>query len=236
MNFSLIFYIIGWSLNADAAFMLPPVLVSLIYGESIRALLLSALICLICGITLTCRRPANRYFTLKESYLTAALTWIILSLGGMLPFLLSGSITSPVNALFESVSGFTTTGASILADVEAVPHGILFWRSMTHWIGGMGVLVFLIAIIPLFGGSKMNLMKAESPGPSVTRILPTAKESAGVLYRIYIFMTLLQTVLLAAGGMPLFDALTITLGPRILRTETAAVVSAALAMQLWGDI
>ena len=212
MNFSLIFYIIGWSLNADAAFMLPPVLVSLIYGESIRALLLSALICLICGITLTCRRPANRYFTLKESYLTAALTWIILSLGGMLPFLLSGSITSPVNALFESVSGFTTTGASILADVEAVPHGILFWRSMTHWIGGMGVLVFLIAIIPLFGGSKMNLMKAESPGPSVTRILPTAKESAGVLYRIYIFMTLLQTVLLAAGGMPLFDALTITLG------------------------
>ena len=212
MNFSLIFYMIGWSLSIEAAFMIPSLLVSLIYHESVGALILSVILCIIIGRGLTIRKPENRYFTLKEGYLSAALVWIVLSLAGMLPFLLSGIIPDPVNALFESVSGFTTTGASILSDVEAVPHGILFWRSMTHWIGGMGVLVFLIAIIPMFDGSKMNLMKAESPGPSVTRIMPTAKESAGVLYKIYFFLTVLQIVLLAAGGMPMFDSLAITFG------------------------
>ena len=212
MNFSLIFYMIGWSLSIEAAFMIPSLLVSLIYHESVGPLILSVIFCIIIGRGLTIRKPENRYFTLKEGYLSAALVWIVLSLAGMLPFLLSGIIPDPVNALFESVSGFTTTGASILSDVEAVPHGILFWRSMTHWIGGMGVLVFLIAIIPMFDGSKMNLMKAESPGPSVTRIMPTAKESAGVLYKIYFFLTVLQIVLLAAGGMPMFDSLAITFG------------------------
>ena len=212
MNFSLIFYMIGWSLSIEAAFMIPSLLVSLIYHESVGPLILSVILCIIIGRGLTIRKPENRYFTLKEGYLSAALVWIVLSLAGMLPFLLSGIIPDPVNALFESVSGFTTTGASILSDVEAVPHGILFWRSMTHWIGGMGVLVFLIAIIPMFDGSKMNLMKAESPGPSVTRIMPTAKESAGVLYKIYFFLTVFQIVLLAAGGMPMFDSLAITFG------------------------
>ncbi|MBR2737026.1 MAG: TrkH family potassium uptake protein [Firmicutes bacterium] len=212
MNLPLIFYIVGWMLNTEALFMAPSILVSLIYGESCSSLLISALICLGCGAALTIRKPQNRNFTLKEGYLSAALVWIIMSLTGMLPFLLSRSITDPVEALFEAMSGFTTTGASILSDIEALPHGVFFWRSTTHWIGGMGVLVFLIAIIPLFGGSKMNLMKAESPGPSITRILPTAKETAGALYKIYIGMTLLQILLLLAGGMPAFDALTITFG------------------------
>lgn len=212
MNFSLIFYMIGWSLSIEALFMIPSVIVSLIYQENCVSLILSVILCLIIGRALTFRKPGDRYFTLKEGYLSAALVWIVLSLTGMLPFLFSGVITDPINALFEAVSGFTTTGASILSDIEAVPHGILFWRSTTHWLGGMGVLVFLIAIIPMFDGSKMNLMKAESPGPSVTRIMPTAKESAGALYRIYFFLTVLQIVLLAAGGMPLFDSLAITFG------------------------
>ena len=212
MNLPLVFHIIGWCLNAEAAFMAPSILVSYLYRENLGPMLFSVIICLSAGISLTFRKPADRHFTLKEGYISAALAWIIMSLTGMLPFLFSGIISNPIDALFESISGFTTTGASILTDVEAVPHGILFWRSMTHWIGGMGVLVFLIAIIPLFGGSKMNLIKAESPGPSVTRILPTARESAGMLYKIYIFMTILQAMLLAAGGMPLFDSLTITMG------------------------
>lgn len=212
MNISLIIYMIGWCFNVEAAFMTPAVLVSLIYHEDCEALLLSTALCLTAGVLLILRKPADRNFTLKEGYLSAALVWIGISLAGMLPFLLSGTIAEPVDAYFEAMSGFTTTGASILSDVEAVPHGLLFWRSLTHWIGGMGVLVLLIAIIPMFGGSKMNLMKAESPGPSVTRILPTARESAGALYAIYFVMTVLQILLLLAGGMPLFDSLTITFG------------------------
>lgn len=212
MNFPLIFYMTGWCLNVEAAFMTPAVLVSLWYHENFSPILLSEILCLTVGILLTFRKPANRNFTLKEGYLSAALVWIVISLVGMLPFLFSGAISEPVDAYFESMSGFTTTGASILSDIEALPHGILFWRSLTHWIGGMGVLVLLIAIIPMFGGSKMNLMKAESPGPSVTRILPTARESAGALYAIYFAMTILQVLLLLAGGMPLFHSLTITFG------------------------
>lgn len=212
MNYSLIFYIIGWTLNIEAAFMAPSVVVSLLYKESCSALLVSILICLIPGILLTIRKPKNGIFTLKEGYFSASLVWIVMSLAGMLPFLFSGFIPNPIDALFESISGFTTTGASILTDVEALSHGILFWRSTTHWIGGMGVMVFIVALLPLLGGSKMNLIKAESPGPSVTRILPTAKQSALALYKIYISMTVLQFVFLLLTGMPVFDSLTITFG------------------------
>lgn len=142
-----------------------------------------------------------------------ALSWIIMSVFGALPFLFSKTILNPVDALFETVSGFTTTGASILSSVEDLPYCILFWRSFTHWIGGMGVLVFLLTLLPLTGGGyHMNLMKAESPGPSVSKLLPKVRSTATVLYTLYIALSLIELVFLLIGGMPLFDALTIMFG------------------------
>ena len=131
---------------------------------------------------------------------------------GALPFVISGSIPHPVDALFETVSGFTTTGSSILSDVEALPKCMLFWRSFTHWVGGMGVLVFMLTILPMSGGYHMNLMRAESPGPSVERFVPTVKSTAKILYGIYICLSLLELLLLLVGKMPMFDALTLTFG------------------------
>lgn len=214
MNFALIFYMIGWILEAEAVLLLPAGITALICHESCSsAIFITAVICAVPGLLLLLfRRPARREFSLKEGYLTVALSWILLSLTGMLPFLISGEIADPINAFFETVSGFTTTGSSILTDIDHMPHGLLFWRSFMHWIGGMGILVFVISVVPLVGGTRMNLMKAESPGPSVTRILPTAKNSARILYVIYGAMTLTQIGLLLASGMQPFDALTISFG------------------------
>lgn len=213
MNYSIIFYIIGWILNLEAAFMLPSCLVALIYQENSGwSLVAAVLLCLLIGLPLVIRKPKNRVFYLREGFATTALCWIVLSCVGALPFVLSGYIPNPVDALFETVSGFTTTGASILTDVEALPHCLLFWRSFTHWIGGMGVLVFLLTLIPLTGGSHMNLMKAESPGPSVTRLVPKVKSTAKILYMIYMVLTIIEIFLLLFGGMPLFDSITLSLG------------------------
>ena len=131
---------------------------------------------------------------------------------GALPFIFSGSIPNPVDAIFETVSDFTTTGASILADVEILPHCVLIWRSFTHWIGGMGVLVFILSLLPLTGGYHMNLMKAESPGPSVSKLVPKVQSTAKILYGIYFVMTVIQIILLLLGGMPLFDSLCAAFG------------------------
>ena len=131
---------------------------------------------------------------------------------GALPFIFSGSIPNPVDAIFETASGFTTTGASILADVEILPHCVLIWRSFTHWIGGMGVLVFILSLLPLTGGYHMNLMKAESPGPSVSKLVPKVQSTAKILYGIYFVMTVIQIILLLLGGMPLFDSLCAAFG------------------------
>ena len=213
MNYSMIAYITGWVLKVEAAFLILPCFVALIYREEeIRAFLLSILICGGTGLVLTRKRPGSTMFNIKDGYVTVALCWIVMSIMGALPFLFSGTITNPADALFETVSGFTTTGASILTDVEVVSKCVLFWRSFTHWIGGMGVLVFLLTVLPMVGGSHMNLMKAESPGPSVSRLVPKVKSTAKILYGIYIAMTILQVVLLLIGRMPLFDALTITFG------------------------
>lgn len=164
MNYSIVFYIIGWILNIEAAFMLLPCITALIYRESSGwAFVVTIAICLLIGLPLTIRKPQNRVFYLREGFVSTALSWIVLSCTGALPFIFSGVIPDPVDALFETVSGFTTTGASILKNVEALPYCMLFWRSFTHWIGGMGVLVFLLCLLPLTGGSHMNLMKAESP-------------------------------------------------------------------------
>ncbi|MBQ7840901.1 MAG: TrkH family potassium uptake protein [Lachnospiraceae bacterium] len=213
MNYSIILYVIGWVLNIQAALMVLPCITALIYGEkSGWAFVITMAVCLIIGLPLVIKKPKNRVFYLRESFISTALSWIVLSIFGALPFWISGHIPNPVDALFETVSGFTTTGASILKDVEALPYCLLMWRSFTHWIGGMGVLVFLLTLIPMTGGSHMNLMKAESPGPSVSRLVPKVRSTAKILYAIYIVLTLIQIVLLLIGGMPLFDSLTLSFG------------------------
>ncbi|HIR93265.1 MAG TPA: TrkH family potassium uptake protein [Candidatus Egerieimonas intestinavium] len=213
MNFPIIFHILGWVLNMEAVLMVPSVITGFIYGEAaVTSFFWTMAICLIIGVPLALYKPKDRIFYVREGFVTVALCWIIMSIMGSLPFLFSGSITHPIDALFETVSGFTTTGASILPEVESLPKCILFWRSFTHWIGGMGVLVFLLSILPMAGGSHINLMKAESPGPIVGRMAPTVQSTAKILYKIYVAMTILQVILLLLGGMPLFDSLTISFG------------------------
>ena len=157
------------------------------------------------------QKAKKQGFYAKEGFVSVALGWIILSFMGSLPFYISGQIPNFFDALFETISGFSTTGSSILSDVEALDYCMLFWRSFTHWIGGMGVLVFILAILPLARGESMHIMRAESPGPSV-KLVPRMRTSASLLYGIYIGMTVLQILLLLAGRMPIFDALTLTFG------------------------
>lgn len=213
MNYAMIAYVIGWILNCEGFLMLLSCLTAVIYQETAGFSFAAAMaLCFLFGVPLTVRKPKNMVFYTKEGFVSVSLSWIVLSVMGSLPFLFSGSITNPVDALFETVSGFTTTGASILSDVEALPRCILFWRSFTHWIGGMGVLVFILSLLPLTGGYHMNLMKAESPGPSVEKLVPKIQSTAKILYSIYVAMTILEVLLLLAGNMPLFDALTTTFG------------------------
>ena len=214
MNYSIVRYIIGKVLYFEAAFMGLPCVTAIIYQEhSGWAFFFTALLCILLAYLLTRKRPANDTFYVKEGFVTVALSWIVLSIMGALPFLFCGSITNPVDAQFETVSGFTTTGASILKDVEILPKCVLMWRSFTHWIGGMGVLVFLLTFIQGHGsGSHMNLMKAESPGPSVSKLTPTVQSTAKILYLIYVVLTVIEIILLLLGGMPLFDSLTTSFG------------------------
>ena len=213
MNYSIVFYIIGWILNFEAAFMALPTAVALIYRESeVWCFLATMAVCLMVGMILVRRKPKNQIFYVAESFVAVSLSWVLLSVMGAVPFVLSGYIPNPIDALFETVSGFTTTGASILSSVEQLPKCLLFWRSFTHWIGGMGVLVFLLSVLPMVGGSHMNLMKAESPGPIVSRLVPKVQMTAKLLYQIYLGMTILEAVILILGKMPIFDAITITVG------------------------
>ena len=213
MNGSAITFIIGWILNIEAALMLPSCAVALLYREPCGwAFAVTMALCLAIGVPRVMMGMKRKVFHARESLVTVSLSWVMLSVMGALPFFLSGTIPSFVDALFETVSGFTTTGASILSAVEGLPRCMLFWRSFTHWIGGMGVLVFLLSILPLTGGYHMNLMKAESPGPSVSKLVPKVQSTAKILYGIYIVLTLLEIVLLLLGGMPLFDALTTAFG------------------------
>ena len=213
MNYSMVFYILGHILKFESAFLMLPVLVGLIYAENdVIPYLLTAALCLLLGIVFTRRKPASPSLYTREGFVTVALSWIAMSIFGALPFVWSGDIPSYIDALFETISGFTTTGASILTDVEALSRTNLFWRSFTHWIGGMGVFVFIMAILPLMGGSTMNLMKAESPGPSVSKLVPHVKDTAKILYGMYLGITVCELVLLCIFGMPLFDALCTTFG------------------------
>ena len=214
MNYSMIFFIIGWVFIIEAALMAPSALVAVLYSErSIWAFAAAIGLCLLLGVPLVRKQPANKVFYAKEGCVTVALSWIVMSLMGALPFVFSGVIPSIVDAMFETVSGFTTTGASILKDVEVLPRCMLFWRSFTHWIGGMGVLVFLLCLLPMSGGGySMNLMKAESPGPSVSKLVPKVRSTAKLLYGLYVTLSLLELALLLLGSMPLFDALCTTFG------------------------
>ena len=224
MNYSMIFFIIGWVFIIEAALMAPSALVAVLSSErSIWAFAAAIGLCLLLGVPLVRKQPANKVFYAKEGCVTVALSWIVMSLMGALPFVFSGVIPSIVDAMFETVSGFTTTGASILKDVEVLPRCMLFWRSFTHWIGGMGVLVFvlvgmgvlvfLLCLLPMSGGGySMNLMKAESPGPSVSKLVPKVRSTAKLLYGLYVALSLLELALLLLGSMPLFDALCTTFG------------------------
>lgn len=213
MNYSIVLYILGCVLKFESAFLVLPIFVGLIYKEdSSLSYLLVALICLGLGLLLTRKKPKSPNLYTREGFVTVALSWIVMSIFGALPFVLTEDIPSYVDALFETISGFTTTGASILSEVETLTKASLFWRSFTHWIGGMGVFVFIMAILPLMGGSTMNLMKAESPGPSVSKLVPHVKDTAKILYGLYIAMTFCEVILLTIFGMPLFDSLTTSFG------------------------
>lgn len=213
MNTSMIRYILGNILKLQALFLLLPSGVALIYREATFIPYITvSLSCLILGFMMTWKKVNDHVFYLKEGCVATALSWIVLSLSGAFPFMLTGEIPHFMDALFETVSGFTTTGSSILSNVEALSHSSLLWRSFTHWIGGMGVLVFLLAVIPMSGGSNINLMKAESPGPSVGKLVPKIRSTARILYMIYIGLSILMFVFLLFGKMPLFDALATTFG------------------------
>ena len=213
MNYRIIAYIVGWVFKLQAIFMILPVLTAVVYGEKdIFAFFAAIVVCLVIGLPLTRKKPTNKVFYIKDGCVAVALSWIVLSITGAIPFVLSGAIPHPIDAIFETVSGFTTTGASILTEVESLPRSILFWRSFSHWIGGMGVLVFLLSLLPLAGGYHMNLMRAESPGPSVSKLVPKVQSTAKILYSIYLGMTVLQIIFLLLGKVPLFDTLCITFG------------------------
>lgn len=213
MNVAIIRYILGYILKIEGLFLMLPSVVAAIYHEKEGFFYLGVgVFCIIFGILLSLKKPSDSVFYLKEGCVATALSWIFLSIFGAIPFFLTGEIPSYADALFETVSGFTTTGASILSDVEALSHCSLFWRSFTHWIGGMGVLVFLLAIVPMTGGSHMNLMRAESPGPSVGKLVPKVRYTARILYLIYLGLTILEFVLLLCGGMPVFDSMTTSFG------------------------
>ena len=212
MNYGIILNTLGWVMNIEALCMTLPLLCAFVYKESIIPFAVAIGICLAFGLPFVIKSPKNKTFYSKEGFITVALSWIVISFLGAVPFVVSGYIPDFVDAFFETVSGFTTTGASILSDVEALPKSLIFWRSFTHWIGGMGVLVFLVALLPLSGGSNMYLLKAESPGPSVSKLVPKVKSTAKILYVIYISMTFIQIILLLLGGMDLFDSLTLTFG------------------------
>lgn len=208
MNYAMIAYLSGVIILIEAGFMLLPALVALIYGEASGIWFLVAVAAAgLLGFLLLLRKPKRRTMYAKEGFVITALAWILISLIGAAPFTLSGQIPSYLDAVFEMVSGFTTTGSSIVPNVEALDHCMNFWRCLSHWLGGMGILVFMLAIVNLGGGQTNHLLRAESPGPSVSKMMPNMRKSSAVLYGIYMFMTVVLVILLLLGGMPLFDSL-----------------------------
>ena len=208
MNIKMLIYILGKVLLIEGVLMLLPIGCGWIYGESETVYFLAcALAYVTLGYLISFKKPKNMTVFIKDGCVATALSWVVLSIAGCIPFILTGEIPSFTDAMFETASGFSTTGASILTNVEAMSHVSLMWRSLTHWIGGMGVLVFLLAVVPMAGGSNMNLMRAESPGPTVGKIVPKVRSTAKMLYLIYLAMTITEIVILTICGMPLFDSI-----------------------------
>lgn len=210
MNRRMIINAVGLVLRVEAALLLLPAVVGVIYGErqTWLAFLLSAAISLVLGmLPKLFIKPRTHVIYAKEGFIIVAFTWIMLSLVGALPLVLSGALASYVDAFFEIVSGFTTTGASVIPDVEVLSHGVLFWRSFTHWVGGMGIIVFVMAILPNVSERPIHILRAEMPGPTVGKLVPRIKDTALILYIIYIAMTLIETVMLLFGGMSFFASL-----------------------------
>jgi len=215
MNRRMVLYMLGKIVFLESVILLLPAVCSLIYGETktLFAFLITAGIAFSLGMLLSVlNKPKNKSIFAKEGFVIVSLAWILMSAIGALPFVISGDIPSYVDAFFETVSGFTTTGASIIANVEACSKGILFWRSFTHWVGGMGVLVLFMAIFPTDTGQAMHVMRAEMPGPIVGKLVPRIKSTAKILYLIYIALTLLQTVILLFGEMNVFQSIIYSLG------------------------
>lgn len=208
MNYSIIIYVLGYIFDFSALFMVLPCIVAICYQEMAGVwFLVCALAIGLAGLVLSRKKPENKKFYAREGMVVVSLSWVFISFIGALPFVLTESIPDFTNALFESVSGFTTTGASILDEVESLPHCVKFWRCFTNWIGGMGVLVFIMALLPYLGASNMYLMRAESTGPSVGKLVPKIQKTAFWLYAMYIGLTVLEIILLIPGGMPVFDAI-----------------------------
>ena len=214
MNYRMVFSMIGRLLMLEAGLLLLPAACSAIYGESsLWALLIAAGVALLVGggLVLFCRAKKQAIYA-KEGFVIAALSWVFLSAVGALPFVLSGEIPNYIDALFETVSGFTTTGASVIPDLSVMSHGILFWRSFTHWVGGMGVLVLMMALVPSGSGRTIHVMRAEVPGPVVGKLVPRLRDTAKILYLIYLVMTAVQVVCLLVSGMDLFNSLLVSFG------------------------
>ena len=209
MNYKMVAFVLGRIFCIEAVLMLFPMLCATCYGEwyLLPAFLLPAVLLAVLGLAASLRTPKNTTIFARDGLAIVALVWVLMSAFGALPFVISGEIPSFIDAFFETVSGFTTTGSTILTDVEVLSHGTLFWRSFAHWVGGMGVLVLAMAVLPMTDGRAMHLMRAEVPGPTVGKISSKLSDSAKILYAIYFAMTLAEVILLCAGGMPLFDSL-----------------------------
>ncbi len=208
MNYKMVSFSIGRILLVEAVLLIFPAIGAIFYGDdTLLSFALTIALLAIVGLLAVRKKPKNQTIYAKDGYVIVALTWILMSFFGALPFFLSGHIPGFIDAFFETVSGFTTTGSTILRNVEALPKSLLFWRSFTHWIGGMGILVFVIAIMPKTESSSMHVMRAEVPGPTVGKLVSKLRASARILYGIYCVMTAVQIILLIAGGMPIFDSI-----------------------------
>ena len=209
MNYRMIKYTLGWLMMFEAGFFLVPMITAVVYGEwkTLLSFAISALICLTVGFFCVRKKPEKTGIFAKEGFVIVSLSWILLSVFGAIPFMLSGVTTNFFDALFETASGFTTTGSSIFREVESLPHAILIWRSFTHWVGGMGVLVFIMVFLPLGGGQNMHIMRAESTGADVSKLVPRVKHTAVILYSIYLAMTAILFIVLLIAKMDVFDAI-----------------------------
>ncbi len=207
MNYRMLRYLLGCILLIEAILMLLPLATAMIYKEDILPFVYTICMLLVISVPCVILKPKNTHIYAREGFVCVSAAWILLSVFGALPFVFSGAIPSFIDALFETVSGFTTTGATILPAVEGLPHGILLWRSFTHWVGGMGVLVFMLAILPSAGGEAIHLMRAEVPGPTKGKLVPKMRKSALILYGIYIVLTCIEVIALLLCGLPLFDSI-----------------------------